>query len=973
MSLVALAAPRATRQPLATGPLQRKCACAETGESCARCAAAKGPIQRKAMGRLLPEGIPQAARVGLQDRGEPLAPGFAEAMGTRFGHDFSHVRIHSGPRAAQAAEAINAHAFTAGSHIVLSGRRSPQDGTLLAHELTHVVQQSNPAGEGADEAALEREADHLGGRALAGQPVSVKGWAPSVVQRQAAGPQGDTLRMVAVKIATTLGMSETAARLIVASIEGASAGFVEQWTTGGTGERVKAKLKEFSITDIPAMVGGYVVGLLQGVVSPITDLYSIAVLLEKVRDFGLKLVQSAISGAGGLKQELDGVLSALAGAAGSLGAAWRKLKEHPKDTLMMLLGAPGLTNDVMGTVEGVAQTMGHQAGTSIATSLESPFAEKKEEKKESYSPWTQTAQWVDQKLDEANEALMSGPWSKIGNKAGYALGWALVQALLLAFSGSIGNLVTWIGRSMGTLAEAGSLLGRTLEGVGAFVARAGPIIVEVEELIGKAVGLLLKPLMPVLEPVMKPLAEVMESVGRFFRKLFGIAEKDAAHLATTAATKTATAAHPPAPHAAQPAAPHPAAPVSEPKVPQGHAPGEQTKHLGTDSRDIERGRKNEPAGSGRAPESAELAPERPTEPMPTKPPETLQPAVEVAPEPLSVQKPGSEGHHVQVSERGVEVCSPPPCPLLNIEYAKELEASPRLEEAWNNIQDLRKTGKVSDMDKAAELAAVLQKNLASIRARSRILSNVKLSRAQQLRLEKTLDAAERFGATIDDQGANTLIGRLQGKSGVEIDAALEELDEVVTDVPASLGALKRRSGGEAVSPSNVSEPVAKRGVPNTAAPKTSAGAPPGFEEMASEIPSSVRTGPGGRQANPKTVLGTDVHTYFEDLPRWVRDDIERAFPLGQLPPGLEREVRVPDPRLPARGQPRIDRLDRKNGVIYEIGPAHSEAQKLAEAQGYAELMDRFDPLPPGRKWTPRVVTYDQATLRRFAREIGLIK
>jgi hypothetical protein len=67
-------------------------------------------------------------------------------MGQRFGHDFSRVRVHSGGAAEQSAREVNAHAYTVGHDIVFgAGRFSPgthEGQRLIAHELTHVVQQS---------------------------------------------------------------------------------------------------------------------------------------------------------------------------------------------------------------------------------------------------------------------------------------------------------------------------------------------------------------------------------------------------------------------------------------------------------------------------------------------------------------------------------------------------------------------------------------------------------------------------------------------------------------------------------------------------------------------------------------------------------------------------------------------------------------------------------------------------------------
>jgi hypothetical protein len=65
----------------------------------------------------------------------------------RFGYDFSQVRIHTDARAAEAARTLNARAFTIGQDVVFGagqyGPGTPVGKRLLAHELTHVIQQSS--------------------------------------------------------------------------------------------------------------------------------------------------------------------------------------------------------------------------------------------------------------------------------------------------------------------------------------------------------------------------------------------------------------------------------------------------------------------------------------------------------------------------------------------------------------------------------------------------------------------------------------------------------------------------------------------------------------------------------------------------------------------------------------------------------------------------------------------------------------
>lgn len=78
--------------------------------------------------------------------GQTLAPALRGDMEARLGHDFGHVRIHADAGAAQAARAIDARAYAAGHDIVFAaGQYAPETPAgrgLLAHELTHVVQQS---------------------------------------------------------------------------------------------------------------------------------------------------------------------------------------------------------------------------------------------------------------------------------------------------------------------------------------------------------------------------------------------------------------------------------------------------------------------------------------------------------------------------------------------------------------------------------------------------------------------------------------------------------------------------------------------------------------------------------------------------------------------------------------------------------------------------------------------------------------
>lgn len=82
----------------------------------------------------------------LSGSGKPLDSALQHNMEQRFGHDFSQVRVHTGLAAEQSARDVNAHAYTVGQNIVFGADRfvpgSHEGQRLLAHELTHVIQQS---------------------------------------------------------------------------------------------------------------------------------------------------------------------------------------------------------------------------------------------------------------------------------------------------------------------------------------------------------------------------------------------------------------------------------------------------------------------------------------------------------------------------------------------------------------------------------------------------------------------------------------------------------------------------------------------------------------------------------------------------------------------------------------------------------------------------------------------------------------
>jgi Domain of unknown function (DUF4157) len=145
------------------GPiLQRKCASCEC-ESCRK--KKQEAMQRKGSGPLPSQETPAVAREALRSPGQPLDGNTRRFMESRFQYDFSRVRVHANDAASRGAQAVNALAYTVGTDIVFGSRQyqpETMDGRrLLAHELTHVVQQQTGRA-----ASMQRQSDEDGDDSL---------------------------------------------------------------------------------------------------------------------------------------------------------------------------------------------------------------------------------------------------------------------------------------------------------------------------------------------------------------------------------------------------------------------------------------------------------------------------------------------------------------------------------------------------------------------------------------------------------------------------------------------------------------------------------------------------------------------------------------------------------------------------------------------------------------------------------------
>lgn len=135
------------------------------------------------------DAAPSVVHRVMSEPGTPLSPAVRADVEQRFGQSFAAVRIHTDSSAAASATAIRARAYTVGSHVAFAqGEYRPETNSgrrLLAHELTHVIQQSgavSSANYGALAVAqssnsLEREADMVAAKVVS---LSCGGRAPAV-------------------------------------------------------------------------------------------------------------------------------------------------------------------------------------------------------------------------------------------------------------------------------------------------------------------------------------------------------------------------------------------------------------------------------------------------------------------------------------------------------------------------------------------------------------------------------------------------------------------------------------------------------------------------------------------------------------------------------------------------------------------------------------------------------------------------
>jgi hypothetical protein len=141
--------------------------------------------------------------------GSPLDRDTRSFMESRLGADFSDVRVHSDGKASESARSVQAHAYTVGNDVVFqSDKYAPESDSgkrMLAHELTHVVQQRSGPVDGTPAAGgiqishpsdrFEQAAETSADRVMSSATPSAESHAaaaPAVQRADAGAPEEDT-------------------------------------------------------------------------------------------------------------------------------------------------------------------------------------------------------------------------------------------------------------------------------------------------------------------------------------------------------------------------------------------------------------------------------------------------------------------------------------------------------------------------------------------------------------------------------------------------------------------------------------------------------------------------------------------------------------------------------------------------------------------------------------------------------------
>lgn len=532
-----------------------------------------------------------------KQNGHPLPADIQQEMGERFHHDFSQVRVYTSPESEHSAREIRASAYTVGNNVVFGAGRyqptHPRGRRLIAHELTHVVQQANAspadsltiqpsssvqeaqargAGAGISSGQTVAGLTPVGTQAVQRQPEeesAAEGGTTSTQSEEANLGTADRIRLGlirraapliarAMRAAMPVPIPESIMSALVAAVMSFFIRGYERLVERGDAVRFLSRVRELMDFDTAvSFVGSYLWGLLKGLVSPVTGI---------VQMIGMAVEFQA--------------------------AAWQWIARQAVQAPQLLAEAELLTRDfrTLGPVAGTILTSLRQRerlvefATGIMSSVSSEGG--------GFQQRMVTAgeQKGREAADSLVDSLLRTPLPRLAETAGEIIGTVVIEVVLLLFTGGVGNLITKISTAVRSLrfVVEGSRAARALAGL----ARVGTVIAEIEH----GIGLLLnKTVLRPLQPLFEALEPLLGRLRNFITRLAGLETRAATSAASTGtraagelveggarvaergATTAPRAAAPPAaaprPPAQPAAAPRPAArPARAPSTPEAVTP-----------------------------------------------------------------------------------------------------------------------------------------------------------------------------------------------------------------------------------------------------------------------------------------------------------------------------------------------------------------------------------------------------------------
>lgn len=337
--------------------------------------------------------------------------------------------------------------------------------------------------------------------------------------------------------------SGTSLKLLTAVGEGIGEQIYQEVIREKKGEKLFEHLKKMELKDIGELQKGYMVGAVEGLVSPVTDLYGLLVFGEKMNNLMQDAMLKAIANIGHIGPEAKALLDSAGTLATSLGEFIAKVRKNPTEVILAVLNAPEALERQ--AIE-LAKRLGREGGSAIVSSLEDPWKPKKHVA--APDPLKSPLAYGEHLAKAGEDYVLDTPWAKVGSKVGYAVGFVVIQVLLLVFTSGVGN---GISKAASALGEIGNALSKLGSGVAKAAGAAAARVAELVNALGKGITWIENGIVKVLEKLMKklpsigkvlkPIGDVMEKLKKFLQKLLGVAEKEGAALVDTAAAKTADA------------------------------------------------------------------------------------------------------------------------------------------------------------------------------------------------------------------------------------------------------------------------------------------------------------------------------------------------------------------------------------------------------------------------------------------------